>query len=246
MLLSIVLSSTTPALAASSSGVATSTVIQSDQAQNGDIICENEQGFVLCNEEYSPKTYGVVVTNPDVAFISNGDADKKPVITQGVAQVRVTSVNGPIMKGDYVSSSTKSGLGQKATRSGYALGIAQADWTESDPNKVGLLPVSVQPKPAIMTTRAGNNLIQLIKEGIDATYLSPVLALRYTLASLITLSSVILAFWFFARAAHTGVQAIGRNPLASKSIQMGIIFNVAITLGVMGVGLFLAYLLLVV
>ncbi|HYD35101.1 MAG TPA: hypothetical protein VD999_03480 [Vitreimonas sp.] len=236
----------TSAHALTLSGVATSISIAGENVEDGSVICESDQGFILCSQEYSPQTYGVVVLDPDVGFLSTGSATLKPAITQGIARVRVSSMNGPINKGEYVAASATHGVGQKATRSGYALGIAQADWHESDPNKIGLIPVSVQPKPAIMTARAGANLIQLIKEGIDATYLSPVLALRYTLATLLTVSSVILGFWFFARVAHTGVQAIGRNPLAGRTIQIGILLNVLITLGVMAVGLGLAYLLLVI
>lgn len=239
------LHSALPVNAAKASSLATAISIEELEATDGSIICESGK-FMLCDKEYSPQTYGVVDTTPDVAFISDRDPNKKPVTTQGVVPVRVSTINGPIVAGDYISSSTIPGVGQKATRSGYVLGIAQADYSATDPQAIDLIPVSIQTKPAIMTNRAGANLIQLIKDGIDATYLSPVLALRYMLATLVTLGSIFLAFWFFARVAHTGVQAIGRNPLAGKTIQMGIIYNVFITLGVMGVGLFLAYLLLVI
>lgn len=232
-------------VSAANIGVANSVNLGDLEVQNGDIICETDSGFALCQEEYSPQTYGVFLSNPGVALVSSASANFKPVLTQGTALVRVSSANGSIETGDYVSSSVMAGVGQKAVRSGYALGVAQEPWTDSDPTKIGLIQVSIQPKPAILTTRAGANLIQLIKEGIDATYLSPLLTLRYTLASLITVSSVVLGFWFFARVAHSGVQAIGRNPLAGKTIQMGIMLNVLITVGVMATGLAVAYLLLV-
>lgn len=246
LLLFQVVVTTSTIFAADAAGVATSTIIEDENAEDGQIVCESESGFILCDKEYNPQTYGVIVENPNVVFYSDSNPLKKPVVTNGTVQVQVTSANGPIMKGDYVSSSNTPGVGQKAIRSGYALGTAQTDWTDPDPSKIGKVYVNVQPKPAIMTARASANLIDLIKSGIDATFLSPVLALRYTLASLVTICSVAFAFWFFARAAHTGVEAIGRNPLAGKTIQVGILFNVIITLGVMGVGLALAYLLLVI
>jgi hypothetical protein len=248
MLVAIILLITAkPVLAQSVSGVANSMIIQGENIQNGDIICEGEdqEGFGLCKLEYNPKIYGVVVDKPSVGLISDTATASNPVTTSGNAQVRVSSMNGAIKVGDYITSSTKPGVGQKATRSGYALGVAQSEWNSTNPDEVGLIQVSIQPKPAILTSKAGSNLLLLIKEGLDASYLSPVMALRYVLASLITIASIVLGFWFFARSAHSGIQAIGRNPLAGKSIQLSIFLNVVITLGVMGVGLFVAYLLLV-
>lgn len=241
----IFFSNTSRALAAEAKGVAESLPILGTNVQNGSVICENPDGFSLCNLEYNPKIYGVVVLQPAIGLVSTASANLKPVVTDGITQVRVSSRNGTISVGDYITSSPVDGVGQKVTRSGYALGIAQEDWANNNPEIIGTITVSVQPKPAILTARAGANLILLIKEGIDATYLSPVMTLRYTLAALITLGSIIIGFWFFAKSAHSGIQAIGRNPLAGKSIQVGIAINVGLTIAVMAVGLIIAYLLLV-
>jgi F0F1-type ATP synthase membrane subunit c/vacuolar-type H+-ATPase subunit K len=47
----------------------------------------------------------------------------------------------------------------------------------------------------------------------------PLSALRYVAASVIVVAAAIAAFVYFGKVARSGVDAIGRNPLASKAIK---------------------------
>jgi len=78
-----------------------------------------------------------------------------------------------------------------------------------------------------------------------ASYDSPTQVLRYLMAGIVLLGSVILGISTFGKIARTGVEAIGRNPLAGKSISLGIAFNVLITLAIIGAGVGLGYLIMI-
>ena len=62
---------------------------------------------------------------------------------------------------------------------------------------------------------------------------------------LIVLITFALGIWYFGRVARSGVEAIGRNPLATRAIQLGVILNLLLTLVILLVGIALAYLILV-
>lgn len=51
----------------------------------------------------------------------------RPVASTGICELRYNSENGPIKKGDLITSSSKPGEGMKATQSGMVVGIAMED-----------------------------------------------------------------------------------------------------------------------
>jgi F0F1-type ATP synthase membrane subunit c/vacuolar-type H+-ATPase subunit K len=55
---------------------------------------------------------------------------------------------------------------------------------------------------------------------------------------------MVLGYFSFGRAAAKGVEALGRNPSASRVIHMGIIFNVAIVVAIALAGLGVAFLII--
>ena len=64
------------------------------------------------------------------------------------------------------------------------------------------------------------------------------------MAAAVVLASFILAFMTFGRTAAKGVEALGRNPSASRIIHLGIIFNVSIVIVIVLAGLTVAFLIL--
>jgi hypothetical protein len=75
---------------------------------------------------------------------------------------------------------------------------------------------------------------------------APLESLRYLLAFIIAIVSFGLGFLYFGRVIKTGVEAIGRNPLASRTIQATIFVNIVITIVIVGTGLALAALILII
>ncbi len=230
-----------------SSGVAVSAEIKADQQlKDGDIICSSDKGNIPCSSIYEVTMFGVYVESPAVVLENTKLVNGKPLMSFGKAYVRVSTINGSIKKGDFITSSAMSGAGQRADRSGNVLGTALEDYTNSDPKAVGKILVSIGIRPAIVATSARGNLVESLKQGLLAPTLTPLASLRYLLAVVVAIAAFVLGFVYFGRVAKSGVEAIGRNPLASRMIQLGIILNMTLTVGIMAGGILLAYFILII
>lgn len=228
----------------SGSGVATSTVISGDY-KDGDVVCvDADNTNTPCKKAYDSNMIGVIVENPSVSFIDLSGGT--PVVSLGNVYANVTVKNGVIKKGDFVTSSDISGVAQLAKKSGYILGVALEDYSTDDPSTIGKIPIAVNIRPAVLSGGAGNNLLELIKEGVSGAFESPLAALRYLIAGILVVVSVVFGVLHFGKMAKSGVEALGRNPLAAKTIQFGILFNVLIAIVIMAVGLGIAYIVLII
>ena len=59
------------------------------------------------------------------------------------------------------------------------------------------------------------------------------------------MASFVMGFVYFGRVARSGIEAIGRNPLASRIIQFNVILHILISIVIVLVGLAIAYLILI-
>lgn len=229
----------------SSSGIAITVEVNSDKVNDGDIICKQGQVFTLCNEEYQTEIYGVVVENPSAAFEEEEAENNYLVISSGKTAVRVSTEYGNIKKGDLLTTSLRPGVAVLAQRNGYVLGSALEDYNSDNPDAIGSVMVVLNVHPAAGLSGAKSNLMTALKEGMSAPIFEPLDSLRYLLAALILLLAFILGFAYFGRVSKTGIEAIGRNPLASKMIQLSIFMHVLITIVIIMVGFGMAYIILI-
>ena len=227
-----------------SSGIATSVSVVGDNIQDGDIVASSTDGYSLSKTAYDPTIYGVVSFNPAVSFESQLPGTY-PVIQSGKVYLRVSGVNGGIKKGDFVTSSTTPGIGQKADGNGFVVGTALEDFGDTTTGNVGKILIALNPHYQTSNTGKSVNLLKDLKSAASAPFLSPLTSLRYILAVGVTAISFFLGFLFYGRIAGTGIEALGRNPLAAKMISLGIIFNVFLTFVIIISGLFVSYLILV-
>lgn len=227
--------------------IATTYTITDTQAVNGDVMCfdhESKGQLIRCNFESDDRIFGVLTDKPQVVL--RGGAEEKPLARQGTVMVNVSTVNGNIDAGDYVTSSAVAGRAEKATQvSGWVVGRALRAFTESSGTKTsfqnkqistGQIPVALSIGPAEILPK-GNILdklgILLLKNvqapGGAATFI------RYVTAGLVTILVTAFAFSNFGRNITKGVESVGRNPLASNHIQFIVIINIvliaAITVG---------------
>ena len=218
--------STIGAQTQSLTGLGISVSVNNQNALNGDIICSDAKGYGLCQNEYDSSIYGVIDDNPTTAIEVGNLQNSHLVLSRGEINVRVTSVNGNIKTGDFVTSSKTSGVGELATKTGYVIGTALSAYSSNDKTAVGTIKVSINihPRTDIAGTTRGN-LIDLLRNGLAGLGVSPLSALRYILASIMVLISFGIGFIYFGRIAITGVEAIGRNPLAGIRIQTSVISN---------------------
>lgn len=226
-------------------GVAVPVSVQGE-VLDADIICTtlDSGNYSSCNKEYSTSVYGVVSQNPAVAFQTDPSEGVYPIITSGETRVRVSAINGAIEIGDLITTSTNSGVGMKATINGYVVGTAQESFNPGNED-VGTISVLVNIHPATGLGSTGTNLLSLLRNGLSFSALDSLGSLRYLLAALVVIVSFVLGFMYFGRVAKAGVESLGRNPLASRSIQLSVIFNIGLTIFIMGIGLLVGFLILV-
>lgn len=229
LLFIITLYPTYPTYAQQSQGVEVTSVyeIADTEAGEGDILTATKKGLVRTAIGFDNKMFGVVVEQPLLVYRT--ETKGKPVVRSGIAQVNVTTLNGPIKYGDYITSSKVEGKGQKASESGYVLGLAMGSYDGADAQTVGKIPVAVRIEYAeISNPRFVGRLFGFIGTAFLENISDPKKfgeVIRFIAAALVVLLSFTFGFLTFSRSIVKSIEAIGRNPLAKNTIQFSIILN---------------------
>ena len=231
-------------VSAASLGMSNYVPIIDKQVKDGNIIISTPKGYGLSHQEYDANIVGVVSLNSAIVFSGQSTANSYPVVSSGKTSILVSTVNGPIKKGDLITTSEIAGIGMKANKSGYVLGMALSDYQVKNTNQIGIAQVALNIHYATLNINVTKNLLDVFKLSSLATYEQPLTVFKYFIAALIVFASFFFGFFVFGRVAGKGVEALGRNPLAGKMIEMGIIMNVIITVVIILSGLGLALVIL--
>lgn len=211
--------------------------ISDNDALEGDILTATDQGLVRTNKGFDNKMFGVLQTQPILVY-RNNDIKGKPVVRSGIATVNITTLNGPIKYGDYITSSSLAGKGQKASESGYVLGIALGVF---DGTGAGKIPIAIRIEYAELTNpRFAGRLFGFIGSSFLENIQDPkqlALIIRYIAAGLVVLLSFTFGFLTFSRSIAKSIEALGRNPLAKSTIQFSIVLNIILLIvtGIIGI-----------
>lgn len=219
-------------------------VPEGQEIQEGLIVELVDGEYRLAATPYSTALYGAVTLDPAVAVSSVGLGNTIfPAVISGITFVRVADSNGEIKRGDFITSSETPGVGMKLDRPGFALGVAQADFAGGE----GLVPVSLTLDfaQAGASRNALSQLGNILDLGFEAVAYEPNTALRYILAAIVLIIAITFGLLTFGRSATNGVTAMGRNPLARRSIMAIVAFNVTMTVVFSGAGLVLAVFILI-
>lgn len=222
------------------SQVATFFKVEDKDIKAGDILSKKGEKLVKSSQPYDRDIFGVVVNKPIVS-LGKAEEGAYPVITSGVALVRVNGTYEAIKRGDYITSSDKPGVGRKAPYPGYVLGRALEDFSGEE----GLILVYVQPQEAnfeeekswekITFWEAVGRIIRALERDVPHF-------LRYVFAIVIATASFVLGLRAFMANLREGIRGISRNPLARHSIRLAMILNligiVVVTLAGLGLALF--------
>lgn len=225
-------------------GVARMLEVKEKNVKDGSIISSSATGNVLSNIPYDAQVMGVVSRNAGIILNNSGTTNGVPVISVGTVYVLASSKEGPIKKGDLIATSTIPGVGVKAVKDGYVLGTALEDYNNSDPNKSDLIAVEFNLHYFNAKPTFPGSLTDIFKFALLPTKEGPTPLFKYVVAALVTLASFVLAFMTFGRTAAKGVEALGRNPAASRIIHLGIMLNVSIVVIIVGAGLTVSFLIL--
>lgn len=215
-----------------------------EDVKDGSLVTSTEEGVTLTTVPYDAQILGVVARDASIIIASEETPNSVPVISNGLVYVLVSSAEGDIKKGDILTSSTTPGVGVKATKSGYVLGYAMEDYSDSDPAKVGKIVVNLSLHYYNSRSTLAGTLTDILKIAVLPTKDSPNALFKYLIAGLVVILSFLFAFLTFGRMAAKGIEALGRNPSASATIHLGIILNVTIVIGIILVGLIVAFFIL--
>lgn len=225
-------------------GIATYLPVIDKKVEDGDIIVTSEKGYTLSTIAYSSSIVGVVSLNPAISLKTEGAKSGYPVVESGISYVKVTDTNGNIKKGDFITSSQIRGTGMKADASGFIVGTALDDASFSKAGQIKLIQIHVSPRFLQSNIALSNSILDIFKIGKLAATEKPSKVLQYIVAAIITIVTFGAGFLIFARTVNTGIEALGRNPLAGRMIQLSIVFNVILIIVIIVAGTGLAYLVI--
>lgn len=225
-------------------GIAVTVPVSGENIPEGAIVSSSNGKYSLSDKEYDGGIYGVVSKAPAIVMEDVPKTGLQYVVYSGKSLVLVSTSNGEIKKNDLITSSFKPGVGIKATSTGFVLGIALEDYTAASD---GRIMVDVNP---VFTSTGSNqisrNIFSVLRNARSSAYLSPIEALRYVIAALIVMLAFILGFTYFGKVAQRGIEAVGRNPLARRFIELSVVLNVFLTALIIIAGIALAYLILII
>lgn len=218
-----------------------------ENLRNGMIISHIGNEYQISNGEYNKDIIGVYAEAPAIALEPQNTDGQIPLITAGTVEVLVNTSGGPIQRGDFITTSSTPGIGMRAGKSGFMLGIAQESFG-GEGEETGTINVMLDIKFAYgpdtpESEMIMSRLLTVISASRLAAIEDPAVAFRTLVASLLLILSLIVALVTFIRVAQKGIEALGRNPLASRRITVGIVMNLGIALIIIAVGIGAAYFL---
>ena len=207
---------------------------------NGSIVVLDKGVYKISNKKADPNQVGVVTLNPSVTLRKSSNQNVFDVNTSGTTILKASNRNGKITKGDYITSSDLLGIAQKSTDSEYVIGVAAEDFD----SEIGSLRVNIEPRYVLLNASTGSNLLNVIRQSSQSVFLAPVDSLRYILAAIVAIASFLFGFSIFGKITGSGIQALARNPLAKNSIQINIIIEFILNIGIIVFGIIISYFIL--
>ena len=221
--------------------VSTYTIVD-EEIESGDIISFDsvQNVFYRSNVTADTNMFGVVIENPVMVFRS--ESGTIPVAQSGAVLVNATTINGSILIGEFVTSSSIVGKAQRYSGEGDILGTALESLVveeggdnplEGDRGVIAgvvLVEISIGPP-----TGEGSLIIRgpptiVIQETNEVVGPGLVALFRYLAAVIFAIGSLYLALKYFGQNFTQGIVSIGRNPLAKSTIQAMVALNVILIL----------------
>jgi hypothetical protein len=232
------------AVALDAIGIASYYPINEKNVENGDIISSSVNGYYKTKVPYDAQVVGVITLKPAISLRTTNDKNMFPIVNAGIVNVKVSGANGNLKKGQFITSSDIPGTAMKATTGGYVLGSAMEDVSFSGKKDVKLVTIDLNVHYLQIGSPVASSLQDVFNLSRLATYEQPIRVFQYVAATLVLVISFIFGFLIFAKVVNTGVEALGRNPLAGKMIQLSIVFNVILIIAIILAGASIAYLII--
>jgi hypothetical protein len=203
----------------------------------------------------------VVASNDSPVSLSDPEEQQVFVATSGQYSVLVSTQNGIIKAGDYISISSLKGVGMKSDgKHRVVLGKALQNFSDGanassrvvlktgdSKTQVALGRILVDVGIARNPAYSGDYIAgvpQVLTRAAQAVTGKPLTALRLYACMAVLFVSLAVAGGILFAGARSGMMAVGRNPMAKKSIFKSMITVVLMAIIVVTVGVIAVYLLL--
>lgn len=207
------------------------------------------------------KVLGVVVPTSDAAIVltpQSSSAQQVLVATAGRYNVLVSNQNGPIKSGDYLTISSYAGIGMAASVNQPEI-VAQAAANfnggsgtistisvkngqgKSSTVSIGSIPANVRLDPNPLYQKTANSLPGFLNRLANDTANQPAQAVRIGLSAVVLVGTFIITASIFYSGVSSSVVAIGRNPLAKRSIDRRLLQAILTGLIIFTIGVGAAY-----
>ena len=198
-----------------------------------------------------PRVIGVVVPADSNTLSLSSSGTQVQVTTDGVATVFVSTANGDIKTGDYITVSPVTAIGMKATANGRVIGVAQEGFTRQSAGaqtiKIGsgqnvsqvavgriAVQVGVTTFNLSKTTPVATTAIQNFASAVAGKQVSVIKAF---IAFAILLVGIVSASILLYAGVRSSIVAIGRNPLAKAPISRSLNKIIAMVIGILTVSI---------
>ncbi len=232
-------------------GVVVQHPIQGENIQTGMIVSGKNNAYSLSVSENDSHMYGVIVSNPAITLGKKTDTNAFPVANIGTVPVLVSSDNGIVRKGDYITSSKNAGIGTKLIKPGYTIGIALDDAPQTDSKAPVLVLATVLPQQvsAEMIATPKQNSEEQVKEELKETDESSRIRtfieyVKIITSGLVVLTACIGGVLYYIQLSKIEVEALGRNPLASQSIHHTMVKHAMVVVVICSGGLIIGFVIL--
>lgn len=225
-------------------GVAQMMRIIGEDIKDGYVITSSNEGPTPSSTAYDPQILGIVARDAAIILNNTTEEDGIPVISSGTVYVLVSSKEGAIAQGDLLTTSTIPGVAVKANEDGYVLGRSLQTYDNPDPEHIDKIAMNLNLHYYSSKPTLAGSLTDILKIALNTSDGIPSPWIKYIVAAIVVIGSFVLGYLTFGRTAAKGVEALGRNPAASKIIHLGIILNVSIVVVIVLVGLVVAFLIL--
>lgn len=242
-----------------SAAVSADTIVQSFQADTTippgwlvSLKTGSTNTVVLTPANQSNRVYGVTIDPSQAPVTLQRQAGQQVfVATSGIYPVLVSTQNGPINPGDYLSISSTNGIAAKATGD-QTLVIGQASQkfdgtsgvlSSGSDFKIGKINATILPEhnPSLKNDVAIPSIVRSAGTSIAGKDIS---AARIYGGLAIFLAAAIMAIAILIAGIRSAMISIGRNPLSKRSIIRALSEVVVASLMVLALGLLGVYLLL--
>jgi hypothetical protein len=115
------------------------------------------------DKPYDPQMIGVISVDPAIVLGEQGKENLRAVALVGRVPVKVTTKNGEIKVGDYLTSSDIPGVAMKATKPGRVIGIALESYS-GPPDQIGWVTVFMNPHFALGSINDEGDFEELFKQ----------------------------------------------------------------------------------